>query len=105
MIRRRLNNRRPAVTHDIEGARYKVTVGFDELARPRELFLNGAKAGSDLDAILGDVAVVVSVALQHGVSAGAMAVSVGRTGSPPVAVSIIGTALDLLASYEREAAP
>lgn len=102
MIRRRLQNRRPAVTHQLGGC--TATVGFDELGRPREVFLTGGKAGSDMDAVFGDVAVAVSVALQHGVSAEAMAASVGRAGSPPVAVSIIGVALDLLASYEQEAA-
>src|SRR5437762_3703583 len=93
--RRRLPNRRAAVTHDVhvEGGRYIASIGFDELARPRELFLSGGKSGSQMDAILGDVAVAVSVALQSGVPAEAMANSVGRTGSPPAAISVIGTAL------------
>jgi ribonucleoside-diphosphate reductase alpha chain len=106
MIRRRLPNRRPAVTHDleVEGRPYKATVGFDEIGRPRELFLSGGKPGSDLDAMLADIGVAVSVALQSGVSAEAMAASIGRAGSPPAAISPVGTALDLLAEYERDTA-
>lgn len=104
MIRRRLANRRPAVTHDIGGGRYTASIGFDELARPREVFLSGGKPGSELDGLLGDAAVALSVALQHGVPAEAMALSVGRAGSPPAAVSIVGAALDLITQYEREAA-
>jgi len=103
MIRVRLPNRRRAITHDlvVGRAHYTATIGFDEIGRPRELFLDGAKAGSDMAAVLDDVGVAVSVALQSGVNAAAMAVSAGRAGSPPTAISIIGAALDLLAAYER----
>lgn len=103
MIRRRLPNRRAAVTHDLEvdDRRYQASIGFDELGRPRELFLTGPKAGSNMAVVLADLAVAVSVALQHGVTAEAMALSVGRSGSPPVATSVVGAALDLLAAYER----
>ena len=105
LVRQRLPNRRLAVTHDLDigGRRYQATVGLDERCRPRELFLAGAKAGSDMAAVLADLAVGVSVALQHGVAAEAMAVSVGRAGAPPTAISIVGAALDLLAAYERGA--
>jgi hypothetical protein len=98
--RRRLPNRRDSVTHDIGGGRFRATIGFDKTGRPRERFLNSTKPGSEIDVILGDVAVAVSVALQCGTSAEAMAGSVGRAGSPPVAVSVIGAGLDLLAEYE-----
>jgi hypothetical protein len=102
MIRRRLPNRRMSVNSSLDDGRYTATVGFDELARPRELFLSGGKPGSAMDALLGDVAVAVSVALQHGVRASAMAASVGRAGAPSVAVSVVGQALDLIATYERD---
>lgn len=105
MIRLRLPNRRPCVTHSIDSGRFTASIGFDQSGRPRELFLSGGKPGSDLDAVLGDTAVAVSVALQSGVSAEAMALSVGRAGSPPAAISPIGIALDLIALCEREAAP
>jgi hypothetical protein len=78
--RRRLSNRRLALTETIEFAtgdgrvtRYEATVGFDELGRPKEVFLFRAKDGTDMAAVLADTAVALSVALQHGVLAQAMA--------------------------------
>jgi hypothetical protein len=112
--RRRLPQRRPSVTESIEfmrgdgsAMRYEATISFDELCRPKEIFLFGAKEGTDMAAVLADTAVALSVALQHGVLAEAMAVSISRVaelgdqarGRP---TSIIGAALDLLARYERE---
>ena len=102
--RRRLANRRLYQTEEIEaagGLRITATVGFDEAGWPPELFLSGgtdgagAKAGSALSAILEDACVVISVALQYGVPASALAHSVS-----PGAVSPIGAALDLLRRLE-----
>jgi hypothetical protein len=102
MSRERLPNRRMAITHDliVGSSTYAATIGLDRLGRPREIFLSGAKSGSDAAAILADCAVALSVALQSGVSAEAMAISVGRAGDPPAPISIIGAALSLAASYE-----
>jgi hypothetical protein len=101
MSRRRLPNRRPAVTHDlvVGNARVAATLGFDELGRPREIFLSGARVGADMAAILADASVVVSIALQHGISATALGLSVSRVGGK--AASIIGGVLDLLSEYEQ----
>jgi len=111
--RRRLPNRRAAVTETIEFAagdgrvvRYEATIGLDELGRPQEVFLFGAKAGTDMAAVLADTAVALSVALQHGVTAEAMALSISRAepalGSTRAGMpaSVIGAALDLIARYE-----
>ena len=78
--RARLPNRRPAVTQDIEvgGHRFTASVGFDEHDRAKEVFLSGAKDGTDLAAILDDASVVLSVALQFGIPAAALARSVAR---------------------------
>lgn len=112
--RRRLPGRRLAVTETIafvcgsgDVAEYQATVGFDELGRPREVFLFGAKDGSDMAAALADTAVALSVALQHGVSAAAMARSVSRLPAlpdetPSMPGSIVGAALDFVARYEAE---
>lgn len=117
--RRRLPQRRPAVTETIQFMRgdgnlvsYEASVGFDELGRPKEIFLFGAKQGTDMAAVLADTAVALSVALQHGISAEALALSVGRfapagepfehfTEKPGMPISVIGAALDLLVRYER----
>jgi len=93
--RARLPNRRPCVTERIEVGQsvYEASIGFDH----------------DMAAILADTSVAVSVALQHGVSAEAMALSVSRVpealdGPPVRPASVIGAALDVVARYEREAA-
>ena len=112
--RRRLPNRRAAVTESIEFAgsnghvtRHEATLGFDAIGRPKEIFLFGARDGSDMAAVLADTAVALSVALQHGVSAQSMAASIGRVpladGSARMGMpaSILGAALELLTHYER----
>jgi hypothetical protein len=107
MSRERLPNRRRVVTHDvvIGSIEYRASIGFDDNGAPREIFLASGKPGSHDDALLNDAGIAVSVALQSGVSASAMSVSVGRTGEPPEPVSAIGSALSLLALYERDGAP
>jgi hypothetical protein len=106
-MRRRLPNRRRAETIDIEvsGQRVSAMVGFYPNGRPAELFLSGAKDGSGLAAILADAAVIVSIALQHGILASELRKSVGRLpeivdGPAVLAASLIGQALDLVAAYE-----
>ena len=74
------------------------------------------KEGSLLNAMLADAAVAISVALQSGVPAAALAKSVGRLPADPVApvdldhasgqkvpASPIGAALDLITAFENEA--
>ena len=111
--RRRLPNRRSSETHalSVGNHSFTATVGFDPAdERPREVFLNGAKAGGELALILDDVAVLVSVALQHGIPAAALAKSMARVPLAPVMpadladaagprqtapASVVGTVLDL----------
>ncbi len=116
-IRQRLPNRRPSHSETLEvaGQMFTATVGFDpESGQPRELFLTAGKEGSMLNAMLADAAVVISVALQSGVPAVALAKSVGRLPAGLVApvdldhapgqkvpASPIGAALDLLRRFEE----
>ncbi len=116
-LRQRLPNRRTSHTEALEvaGQSFTATVGFDpESGQPRELFLTAGKEGSMLNAMLADAAVVISVALQHGVPAAALAKSVGRLPAGPVApasldhapgqkvpASPIGAALDLLRRFDE----
>ena len=89
-VRKRLPNRRPSHTETLEvaGQAVTATVGFDPADdQPRELFLSAGKEGSTLDALLADAAVAISVALQHGVTAQALAKSVGRLPGGPRAMS------------------
>ncbi len=95
-----------------------VMAGFDpEDGRPREVFLARAKDGTDMAAILDDASLAISIALQHGVSAAALAKSVARVPTAPLVpaglaapagprhmgpADIIGAALDLLQGFEAD---
>ena len=111
----RLPNRRPSVTATLNAAGqvFDASVGFDAEGRPRELFLAAPKPGSTLDGLLADAAVVVSVALQHGVPVEVLTRSIGRVSSGPIspadldrpkperlAASPLGAALDLIRELE-----
>lgn len=109
--RQRLPNRRRCETTEIDMAGTRLltaTVGFARDGRPAELFLCGAKAGSEMEAILADASVVVSIALQCGLRASDLGRSVARLpetidGPATAPASPIGAALDLLTRYERRA--
>jgi len=97
---------------EVDGQTCTACVGFNRLGQPREIFLSGNKEGSALDALLADAAVVISIALQHGIPASALAKSIGRLPGVPVGprdldkparqpASLIGAALDLLRDFEQ----
>jgi hypothetical protein len=111
----RLPNRRRAETVDltIGNMPFSATVGFDDDDRPQEVFLDGPKTGSTMSAILGDAAVTISIALQFGIPARALAKSVARLPIAPLAppyldappgahaaASVLGAVLDLLVDFE-----
>ncbi len=118
--RTRLPNRRPSHVEalDMAGQEFTACIGFDpESGQPRELFLTAGKEGSMLNAMLANAAVVVSIALQHGIPAAALTKSVGRLPAGPVTTadlegprpgrvpaSPIGAALDLVSVFERKPA-
>ena len=113
--RRRLPNRRPSETRtfEIAGQTFTATIGFDPATGgPRELFLTAGKEGSLLNAMLGDAAVVISIALQHGIPAEALAKSIARVPATPVMpadldqpaklpASAVGAVLDLLRELDN----
>ncbi len=93
-----------------DGQSFEATVGF-------VLFLTAGKEGSLLNAMLADAAVVISIALQHGIPAAVHAKSIGRLPAGPVTpadpegprpgqvpASPIGAALVLVVFFERERA-
>jgi hypothetical protein len=103
--RRRLPHRRAAITETIVigNTTIAASIGFDETGQPAEVFLSGAKDRSGMAAILDDASVVISIALQHGIPAAALAKSISRApdGMGHIsASSAIGAALDLLVEYE-----
>ena len=105
--RRRLPNRRRSIVHElhVDGHTYLAGVRFFDDGRPAELFLDGVKPGSAMASTLQDAAVVVSIALQSGVSAASLAKSTSRQPSlawQPTAepASVIGAALNLMAGMD-----
>ena len=76
-----------------------MTVGFFMDGRPGEVFANGHKIGSAMQALLEDSCVAVSIALQHGITPTELARSMGRTPVSDVETrpaSIIGAIAEVL---------
>jgi len=115
--RTRLPNRRPShvETLEVTGQEFTACIGFDPVTgQPCEIFLDASKRDSMFGAMLSDAAVTISIALQNGVPAAALAKSAGRLPVVPVGLadlratepervpaSPIGAALDLLCSFEQ----
>ena len=95
--RTRLPNRRAAESFAFRcgGMRYVATIALFDDGRLAEIFLTNHKVGSDADTAARDSAVVMSIALQHGVPAETIrrALLRNRDGS---ACGPLGTAIDLL---------
>ena len=102
MTRERLPNRRPNETTTLVfgGMSFAVTIGIFPNDRPGEVFASGAKSGCDLDYLLDDACVALSLLLQHGVAPAALAKSMGRAGDGATPASIIGALADRLAEPE-----
>ena len=102
MTRHRLQNCRPNETTDItwQGQLIAVCIGPDSEGRPAEIFARLKKPGSELDLMLDDIGVLLSLLMQHGVAPEQLAYSVGRADGEPA--SVIGALVDLLA---QETAP
>ena len=95
MTRRRLANRRPAVLVGVEhqGAVFTVCAGLYSGGQVGEVFVSGARSGSDLAALVDDGAVLASIALQYGAPLEVLARAMGRHNNRTPA-SVLGCALD-----------
>ena len=102
MNRKRLKNRRENQTVDVEFGykKFAVTIGFDGASKPKEVFTSSAKTGSDLDHLLADACVVLSLYLQNGGLACELSDAMGRfeNGEP---ASLIGALADLVATEDK----
>jgi hypothetical protein len=100
-MRHGLPQRRPCDTLDLRvGSQlYQVTVGFYANGGVGEVFVAGAKCGSDLDAVMRDAAILLSLALQYGVPVETIAHAITRE-SNGSASSIIGAVVDRLPILE-----
>lgn len=98
-MRRMLPQRRAADTFDLtfgkQNTVFNITVGYygSHPLEIGEVFISGPKAGSEMDAIARDGAVLISLALQHGVPLTTIKHAITRStnGAPD---SIIGAVID-----------
>jgi|SRR5262245_54308744 len=103
--RRLLPNRRYGETFEIEHGSHRwpfvVTVGRYPDGTVGEVFVSGGKSGTDLEASVRDMAILLSLALQHGVPPNTMASAITREadGAPS---TIIGRVLDRLRGENSE---
>ncbi len=97
-------DRRQAETLDLwhGGQRYHLTIGEYPDGRPGEIFLHGAKPGSDTDLLLDDVGVLISRLLQYGDPPAVLAAGLGKLGDGKSPASIIGAIADVLAVKAAE---
>ena len=103
MTRTRLPNRRPNETAELmfNATPYAVTIGYHPTTgRIGEVFTHGAKVGSNMDAILDDACVALSMLIQYGAEPGDLASSMGRQGTGQAPASIIGALADLLTDMD-----
>ena len=101
MTREILPERRPSYnfTIDFQGEKYHVTIGRYPDGRPGEVFVNrlftkaSAKVGTLLDGVCRDAAILVSLAMQHGVQLETMqhAITRDEDGAPS---TIVGAIID-----------
>jgi hypothetical protein len=106
MTRERLPNRRAAITESMNWGndRLHVSVGFANDGRILEVFVTGAKVGSDRDHLLDDAAVTISRLLQHGDQLLDIANGIGRLpGGEPA--SMVGAVVDRLVAIAASVSP
>ena len=98
-MRKKMPNRRPTATWNIEFEQQQLTgtIGYDpETGRPREaLFSTRAKAGTLFDGLLYGSGVLLSLALQYGTPATVLAKPVARLGDGKPA-SPVGELIDAI---------
>ena len=104
MTRAHLPNRRPSdtIATEWDGHPFTVTLGFDpESLAVREVFADTAKGGQ-MQSTLADACVLISIALQHGITPAALAKSISRCpdllrgDGAELPASPIGTILDMI---------
>lgn len=111
--RERLPPRRPSQTVVAEwhGHALAVTGGFDPRSgRLAEAFASGPRFGSDLQALVDDACVVISLALQHGATVPELSRSIGTVpawgegGPVERPASVVGAILEALRQMEADLA-
>lgn len=90
MTRIALPDRRPSDTRTIQwaGGEAILTIGYDLSGSPREVFADCAKEGSDIQALIADFCVIVSIALQHGITPSQLGKSLAWVTDPMTGVDV-----------------
>ena len=95
--RRELPQRRRCETFDIDFGGLKrahtVSVGYYPDGSPGEVFISGGKSGEQVEAIARDGAVLISMALQHGVALDTIKHAITRNAQDEP-TSIVGAVID-----------
>jgi hypothetical protein len=101
--RQRLPNRRAheALRFQHGGQRYHAGLGRFSDGRLAEIFLNSAKAGTDLATAARDAAIVCSLAFQHGATVEEVRCALSRN-SDGSASGPLGALLDIVAAEGNE---
>ena len=104
-MRRPLPQRRASETFDLRfwGQNFTVTVGRYPDGTVGEAFIDGGKTGQDIQSTARDAALVLSLAMQHGVTIETIRHAVTRNGGGEAA-SILGAIADRLPEIARGAA-
>ena len=104
MSRNRLPDRRHALTETIEfeGRRWNVQIGFYPDGRPGEVFADGVKTGSSMEALIDDSCVMLSLLLQWGCPPADLYAHLAREGNDTAspAASLIGVLALKIAEVE-----
>lgn len=97
-MRTKLPNRRASVTFTMrwQGIQYDVSIGTFDDGRAAEVFISGTKSGSDVESVSRDAAILLSLALQHGVGLDLIARAITRDHGNR-AQSIVGAVIDAFA--------
>jgi hypothetical protein len=111
MPRARLPNRRPSVIrtvvwHEPDGSATECTIGigYHLNGRVAEVFASDLKIGSGMRSLLEDAAVIMSIALQHGVAPEELVRSMGRqpiSETETAPASLIGAIAEVLVAEGR----
>jgi hypothetical protein len=82
--RERLPNRRPSITVDLDwnGHAFAITAGYALNGRVHEVFASGLRGGSDMQRLVEDACVMISIALQFGARPGDLRRSLGSVLDP-----------------------
>ena len=100
--RHRLPQRRGAIAVEIEhaGHHFRMQIGCFPDGALGEVFLDAAKQNSSLDAFAADVAILISLLLQHGATPAEVGHALRRA-PDGTAASLVGAVVDRLAEMGR----